>query len=78
MSDQRPPLVPRPVVSVLALGLLAGMFYTIHLDADPNRDYDGGRAIILFAFGVFAVLGVDISRLLLTFLRRRDDEDDKP
>lgn len=65
MSEQnpgpRPPLVPRPVVSFLALGLLVGMFYTLHLDATRD-DFEGGRYILMFGFGVFAVLGYDISR----------------
>lgn len=61
-NDSRPPLVPKPIVSVIALGLLGGMFYTVHLDA-TRADFDGGRATFLWALGIFVVLGVDIARL---------------
>lgn len=60
-NNTRPPLVPRPVVSILAVGLLIGMFYTIYLDSQPG-DFDGGRYILMFGGGVFICLGYDVAR----------------
>lgn len=55
------PLVPRPVVTVIALVLVAGMFW--HIWYDASRDtYDGGKVTIMLGAMILFTLGFDLGK----------------
>lgn len=69
---QPSPLVPRPVVGIMALALTVALLGNIYLDSRPG-DYSGAQANYLLALLIGGVLGIDITR----GLRRQRRDDDK-
>lgn len=64
------PLVPRPVITIIALAMTAGMLFNVWLDAG-STDYDGGQATYLFAFLIAGVLGIPVG---IEWARSRRDD----
>lgn len=65
------PLVPRPVITIIALAMTAGMLFNVWLDAS-STDYDGGQATYLFAFLIAGVLGIPVG---IEWARARKDDE---
>lgn len=63
-EEWRDPLVPRPVVSAMALLFLLGMFVCMGLDAFVP-DFEGGTYILAFSSGAFLTLGYKVARFKL-------------
>lgn len=57
----RGPMVPRPVVTVIALAVTGLMMWHIYFDA-THEPYDGGKVTILLGAIVFFTLGFDVSK----------------
>lgn len=57
------PLVPRPVVIIIALGILALLGWHIIYDA-AHADYENWKVTMLLGGLVFVVLGADVSKWL--------------
>lgn len=57
------PLVPRPIVVVIALGVLGVMVWHIVYDAQ-TASYEGSKVTILLGAIVFFILGADVSKWL--------------
>lgn len=55
------PLVPRPAVTLIALGITAGLLWNIVFDA-THADYEGAKVTIFLGTIVFFVLGFDVSK----------------
>lgn len=66
-----PPLVPRPIVSVIALTMAGAIVYNIHLDA-ASSSYSGAQVNYLLTALIAAILGVD-----LRMQKRRREEDER-
>ena len=77
MTTQPSPLVPRPIVGVMALALTAALLGNIYLDSQPG-EYSGAQANYLLALLIGGVLGIDITRGLIKRSRDEDEPKDAP
>lgn len=59
----RDPLVSRPIVGIMGIGFVVGMFVCMGLDAFL-ADFEGGTYILAFSAGAFLTLGYNVARFM--------------